>query len=68
MPYAVGLDTIGTNNPIIIEDTPVPGDYIEIPWDDYLDAIDCLVSGLHVCVVNGSLILDYQIPQTPSEE
>lgn len=62
MPYAVGLDTMGTENPIVIEGTPVEGEYLEISCDDYLAGINCLVSGQHVCVVNGVLILDYEPP------
>ncbi len=68
MPYAVGLDTIGTDNPIVVEGVPVEGDYVEISWEQYQAAINCLVSGLHVCVVDGVFILDYQIPPPPEEE
>ncbi|MBY5440507.1 hypothetical protein [Rhizobium leguminosarum] len=62
MPYAVGLDTIGTDNPIIVDGDPIVGDYIEISWEEYSAAINCLVSGQHICVVNGVLILDYEPP------
>ncbi|MBW9053466.1 hypothetical protein [Rhizobium mesosinicum] len=62
MPYAVGLDTVGTDNPIVVEGIPVTGEYLEISWEDYTAAINCLVSGQHVCVVNGVFVLDYQLP------
>jgi hypothetical protein len=63
MPYAVGLDCVGTDNPIIVEGVPVEGDYLEISWDDYTAAINCLVNGLHVCVVDGVFVLDYVPPE-----
>lgn len=63
MPYAVGLDQIGTNNPIYDGNgQPIAGDYIEISQDEYQDAINLLVSGKHVCVVDGVFVLDYQLP------
>lgn len=63
MPYAVGLDQIGTNNPIYDGNgDPIAGDYVEISWDDYQAAINLLVTGKHVCVVDGSFVLDYQLP------
>lgn len=63
MPYAVGLDQIGTDNPIFDgNNEPIVGDYVEISWDDYSAAINFLVSGKHVCVVDGVFILDYQLP------
>lgn len=61
--YAVGLDTLGTDNPIVIDGDPVVGDYLEVSWEDYSAAINCLVNGQHVCVADGVLILGYQIPQ-----
>lgn len=68
MPYAVGLDTVGTDDPIIVEGVTVAGDYVEISWDEYIAAINCLVNGLHVCVVDGAFVLDYQTPPEPEEE
>jgi hypothetical protein len=62
MPYAVGLDTMGTDNPIIIDENAIEGDYLEISWDDYNAGINCLVNGEHVCVVDGEFIIPYQIP------
>jgi hypothetical protein len=63
MPYAVGLDQIGTNNPIYDGDgQPIAGEYVEISWDDYSAAINLLVSGKHVCVVDSVFVLDYQPP------
>jgi hypothetical protein len=62
MPYAVGLDTVGTDNPIIIDGEPIVGDYVEISWDEYSAAINRLINGQHVCVVDGVFVLDYQLP------
>ncbi|MDR9808214.1 hypothetical protein [Rhizobium hidalgonense] len=62
MPYAVGLDCVGTDNPIVVEGDAVEGEYVEITWGDYTAAINCLVNGRHVCVVDGLFILDYEIP------
>jgi integrase len=49
------------HNPIVIE-----GDYLEITWDDYTAAINCLVNGRHVCVVDDVFVLDYEIPPEDS--
>jgi hypothetical protein len=66
MPYAVGLDCVGTDNPIVVEGVPVEGDYLEISWDDYTAAINCLLNGRHVCVVDDMFVLDYEIPPEDS--
>ncbi|QKK24648.1 hypothetical protein [Rhizobium hidalgonense] len=63
MPYAVGLDQIGTNTPVYDGNgESITGDYIEISWDDYQAAINLLVSGKHVFVMDGQFVLGYEIP------
>lgn len=61
MPYAIGLDAVGTDKPFTIDGVTVGGEYLEISWDDYLAAIDCLTSGQHICVVDGELVLDFTL-------
>ncbi|NEI37074.1 hypothetical protein GR204_24320 [Rhizobium leguminosarum] len=61
MPYAVRLDCVGSGNPIFDGDgDPVLGDYIEISFEQYAAAVSCLISGKHVRVVDGALVLEYQ--------
>jgi hypothetical protein len=68
MPFAVGLDQIGTDNPIYdSESVAIAGDYIEISWDDYIAAINLLIAGRHVNVVDGVFILDSHPPEPTSD-
>ncbi|MBY5727778.1 hypothetical protein [Rhizobium leguminosarum] len=64
MPYAEGLDHIGTDTPLCDPETgqPWPGVNIEITFEQYADAINLLVNGCHVCVVDRQFVLDYQLP------
>lgn len=62
MPYAVGLDTVGTDNPIVVEGVAVEGEYVEISEETYIAAINRLVNGQHVCVVDGVFVLEYELP------
>lgn len=68
MPYAEGLDHLGSDTPLCDPDTgaPWPGVNVEISYDDYIAGINRLVNGQHVCVVDGVFILEYELP--PPEE
>ena len=59
--FAAGLDRIGTA--VLRDENGVQlPNQIQITAQQYADAINYLINGQHVCVVNGVFVLDYQLP------